>query len=60
MKVRKEEDTLPNSTVNRRQHLRKKLGLDKRCPICPPHGGENSARKPKTDRYKSERKGRAR
>lgn len=29
----------------------------KKCPLCPPHGGENAKKKPKSDKYKSKRKG---
>lgn len=29
-----------------------------KCGYCPPHGGENAKKRPRTDKYKSKRKGR--
>lgn len=49
-----------NSSVykkRRRVEIAKKLGA---CPICPPNGGENAGikgKRPKSDKYKSKRKG---
>lgn len=31
----------------------------KKCPHCPPHGGENAKKKPRSDKHKSKRKGKA-
>lgn len=30
----------------------------KKCPRCPPHAGENASKRPRSDKYKSKRKGR--
>lgn len=29
-----------------------------KCPFCPAHNGENAKRRPRPDKYKSQRKGR--
>lgn len=51
--TRDEESTTNNSGVYRKLR-RRLLG----CSICPPNRGENANRAPRTDRYKSRRKGR--
>ena len=49
-----------NSGVDRKLR-RLKLEQDKgECSRCPPHDGENRGRRPKDDKYKLQRKGRAR
>lgn len=48
-----------NSSADRKQ---RRLALQKQklqCGRCPPHDGENRGKRPKPDRYKSTRKGRA-
>ena len=47
-----------SSAVDRRE---RRLALEKKhgvCARCPPHRGENQGRRPRTDAYKSARKGR--
>ncbi len=44
---------------SKRRRWKKVVAKTGKCPFCPPHGGENAKKKPKTDKYKSKRKGKS-
>lgn len=46
------------STDSSREYRLLRRGIAEKCSRCPAHDGENRTRRPKSDKYKSQRKGR--
>jgi hypothetical protein len=47
------------SSNSRRERWAEVVAITGKCPFCPPHDGENRAKRQRTDRHKSRRKGRS-
>lgn len=46
------------TSKSKRKRWNKLTKQTKECSHCPPHKGENAKKKPRSDKYKSKRKGR--
>jgi hypothetical protein len=58
MSYKAELEKTTDSTLYRRLRRIEASRKEGKCPICPPHDGENKRKQPKADKYKSKRKGR--
>lgn len=45
------------TSKSKRERWNEVAGIEKKCPHCPPHKGENAEKRPRPDRYKDKRKG---
>lgn len=48
------------TSKSKRERWKEVTKKTKKCPLCPPHGVENAKKRPRTDKYKTKRKGRKR
>jgi hypothetical protein len=46
------------SSKSKRERWGEVVSKTGKCPFCPPHDGENAKKRPRTNKYKSKRKGR--
>lgn len=51
----REDNTNTNSSLDRKVRWMKIAKATGKCDRCPPHGGENWKRKPRSDRHKNHR-----